>query len=476
MYGFFQILNVILGVIRSKLTALLLGAEGVGIIGLMQSIIDLARSTAGLGLDASAIKEIAAINESNTEEKQKTLYTVNILYFGTAALGALGCILFSGILSKWAFGSEEYQIPIILLALAVVFVTLTAWVVASLQGLRKVKYMAYASTAGSLLSFIVLVPAYYFFRLNGIVPMFIGTNIIIFLSCYYFYKRLRLTSINIPWKEFMARSHNILRLGGYLVLGGIVFSGSLFIVKSYINHSENLEAAGLYQAVWGITSLFWSMVLRVASADYFPKLCNIIDDKKESSAYINHQISFLMAVILPVIVGMSIFADKILLLLYDSEFESVASTLNLHLLGVFYKIIITPLALVLLAKNKGQLFLITEFSFWAVYLILFFILYPHFEILATGISFFAAYLFYIPIIVATVYKIDKLKLHRIIYQKLVFITLSFIILTTIYFYQFSNTRLIQCLIFIPICAYSIYEINNYFDLSKIISRFFKTKK
>lgn len=473
IYGFFQILNVVLGVIRSKLTAILLGEKGVGIMGLLQSIIDLARSTTGLGLDSSATKEIAT-NGDDVIERRKSLYTVKVLYLSTAILGALFCILFSGILSRRTFGTDEYQIPIVLLSLATIFVTLTAWVIASLQGLRKVEYMAYASTVGSLLSFIVLIPAYYFLRLDGIVPMFIGTNAIIFLVCYYFYRKVKIVTLHISWRELIFRSREILKLGAYLVLGGIVFSGSLLLVKSHINRSDSIESAGLYQAVWTITSLFWSMALRTANSDYYPKLCSIIGDKIESLAYINRQTSLMMAVTLPIIVGMSIFADKILFLLYNSAFEVVAPTLSLHLIGAFYKIVITPLALVLLAKNRGALFLFTEFLFWFVYLCLFFLLFPHFGVLATGISYLSAYLLYIPIIIIVVYKKDKLELNMESLKKLLFITLLLMVLSISYFIGLPSIRLFQCLLLVPVCVYGIIEIKKYFDLNNIFSKFIKS--
>src|SRR5260370_13673465 len=53
-------LNVALGIIRSKAMALLLGPAGFGLMGLYMSISNLAQSIAGMGVNSSGVRQIAA--------------------------------------------------------------------------------------------------------------------------------------------------------------------------------------------------------------------------------------------------------------------------------------------------------------------------------------------------------------------------------------------------------------------------------
>lgn len=406
IYGFSQAINALLGLIRSKITALLLGTVGVGIMGLFQSIIDLARSVTGWGLDVSSIREIA-INSESSKQVSATLYVVQFFYFVTALLGAGFCVIFAKLLSHWAFDTEDYATHIQILAIAVVLVTLTACITSILQGLRLVTYMAFASTLGSLLSFIALIPAYYFWGVDGIVPMFLGTNFIIFLVAYFFYRKIAIKPIKLSLKEVWRNGQLMIRLGSYLVVAGFCFSGSLFFVKSFLSREMNVETAGLFQAVWATTSLFWSMVLRTVNADFFPKL-SATKEPKEAEDLINAQTQFIILLILPVIVGLFIFSDQILHLLYTTDFVSASSTFRYFLLGTFLKIAITPMATLLLARNKGAVHLICEILFWVIYLVSFLLLYPLFKLEATGISYLIAYAFYIPIILIPAKKMSKI--------------------------------------------------------------------
>lgn len=432
IYGFSQAINALLGIVRSKITALLLGTVGVGIMGLFQSIIDLARSVTGWGLDVSSIREIAT-NSHGSKKVSATLYVVQFFYFITAFLGASFCVIFAKLLSNWAFETDSYATHIQILAIAVVLVTLTACITSVLQGLRLVTYMAFASTLGSLLSFIALIPAYYFWGVDGIVPMFLGTNFIIFLVAYFFYRKVPIKPIKLSLKEVWINGQLMIRLGTYLVIAGFCFSGSLFFVKSFLSREISVETAGLFQAVWATTSLFWSMVLRTVNADFFPKL-SATKEAREAEELINSQTQFIILLILPVIVGLFIFSDEILYLLYSKDFVLASSTFRYFLLGTFLKIAITPMATLLLARNKGAVHLVCEILFWIIYLASFLLLYPSFKLEATGISYLIAYALYIPIILLPIIKMDKISWVKGSIKYLVQGSILFVILLLITLY------------------------------------------
>lgn len=98
--------------------------------------------------------------------------------------------------------------------------------------------------------------------------------------------------------------------------------------------------------------------------------------------------------------------------MYSSDFTAQHQTLFLHLIGAYLKIIITPLALLILAKGRGFVFVVTELVFWLTYFIALFLLYSEFNLLATGISYVVAYILYIPMIVGVTYHYDKAYLSK----------------------------------------------------------------
>src|SRR6478672_6250576 len=52
-------MNIVLGILRTKAMAVLLGPAGMGLMGLYGSIADLARTIAGMGINTSGVRQIA---------------------------------------------------------------------------------------------------------------------------------------------------------------------------------------------------------------------------------------------------------------------------------------------------------------------------------------------------------------------------------------------------------------------------------
>ena len=57
-------ITIILGIVRTKALALMLGPAGIGMIGLYLSIADLTRSVASLGIGGSAVRQVAGVGAS----------------------------------------------------------------------------------------------------------------------------------------------------------------------------------------------------------------------------------------------------------------------------------------------------------------------------------------------------------------------------------------------------------------------------
>ena len=66
--GSAQIVNIVIGILRTKLFAVFLGPTGVGLLGLFQSIVDIIKNVTGLGLNVSAVKFVAEANAEKDNE------------------------------------------------------------------------------------------------------------------------------------------------------------------------------------------------------------------------------------------------------------------------------------------------------------------------------------------------------------------------------------------------------------------------
>ena len=100
LFGFVQVFNIVMKAAINKAVAILLGTEGMGVISLYNSAVNMLRTVAGLGIPQSAVRDVAEANATCEIEKLNRIITVTkkIVWF-TALLGAVVTIVFARVLS-----------------------------------------------------------------------------------------------------------------------------------------------------------------------------------------------------------------------------------------------------------------------------------------------------------------------------------------------------------------------------------------
>ena len=174
LFGGVQAYQILIGIIRSKFVAVLLGTVGMGLLGLYQSALQLVQGITSLGLSQSAVRDVSEANGSgNLERIGKTVSAYRKLVWFTGLMGMVAVLALSPVLSKTTFGNYDYTLPLILLSITLLFDQLAAGQKVVLQGMRRLKDLARASVIGSTLGLIISVPLYYAFGIKGIVPTLI---------------------------------------------------------------------------------------------------------------------------------------------------------------------------------------------------------------------------------------------------------------------------------------------------------------
>lgn len=408
IFGGSQVVVILIGVIRTKVIALLLGPIGVGLLGIYQSIIDMIRTSSMLGMDTATVKEIA---EANSQEDDsilgKAIVSFNKWILFSILLSTALCILFCIPISRWLFEDDSYAIYIALLSVATALFILTTGRSVILQGMRKIPELAKSTIWGSLLGLIITLPLYYIWRIDAIVPALILNALIGFAFVEFYYRRLKIKNIPTSNKEAFRRGLSSLKLGLYIVTAGFLGTLSMFLIRAFISRYIDLDAAGLFQSSWVITNVYLGLILKSMGADFFPRLSAISGNDSKARSLVNEQTYIILVIACPIIIGLLLFSDFALSVLYSSEFIYASTILKWQILGTYFKVLSWPIAFILLAKGKGKLFLISEVIFYAAYLLAAYLLYPSYGLDATGIGYFIAYCIYLPTVYFMVRKVSS---------------------------------------------------------------------
>src|SRR6266702_1746070 len=91
LIGGSSVLNIAIGIVRTKAMAMLLGPAGFGLFGLYGSIANLTQSIAGMGINSSGVRQIA--EAAGSGDNARIAQTAAVLRRTSIVLGGLGAIL-----------------------------------------------------------------------------------------------------------------------------------------------------------------------------------------------------------------------------------------------------------------------------------------------------------------------------------------------------------------------------------------------
>lgn len=408
IFGGVQVFQILIAIIRSKFVAILLGPSGMGIVGLFNSTIDVINQFSKLGLDTSAVKDIAVAHNSGKPERiQMVISSLRRLVWLTGLLGSLLTIILSPLLSRLVFDSDEYTMAFVWLSSVLLFKQLTTGQMAILQGIRKLNYLAKANLYASFAGLLVTIPLYYFFRLDAIVPVLIISSLMGLAFSWYFSKQLELKSIKISNAAAFSEGKEMLKLGLMLSLRGLITMAAAYSIQLFVSHSGGVEQVGFYVAGFVIVNSYVGMVFGAMQTDYFPKLSGIANDPDKLRAAVLEQAVIAVLLITPIIVVFLTLAPTAIVLLYSEKFLPITMLVSWGMFGTLFKAVSWSMGYVILAKGDSKLFIKTAILFNSIFVTMLVLGYYFYGLLGVGIGFFIYYILHLVMVkLITYYKYD----------------------------------------------------------------------
>ncbi|MDP5081485.1 MAG: oligosaccharide flippase family protein, partial [Winogradskyella sp.] len=358
------------------------------------------------GLGTSAIRDIAAANESGDQNRISKIVSIfRRLVWITGLLGAVVTFVLSPWLSQLTFGNKDYTVAFMWLSCSLLFSQLTSGQKVLLQGMRELKYLAKANMLGSLIGLLISAPLYYYYRVDGIVPAIIITAIFLLGITWYFGKKIKIERTDVTLKETVFEGKGMLKMGFMLSLSGLISTGASYIVRIFISNTGGVEDVGLYSAGFAIIGTYVGMVFTAMGTDYYPRLSGVSNDNKKANLLINQQSEIAVLILAPILTVFLIFINWAVILLYSTKFTPVNGLIQWAALGMYFKAVSWAIGFIFLAKGASKLFFWSELIASAYMLGFNLLGYKYFGLTGMGFSFLISYI----LVLLQVYIIASLK-------------------------------------------------------------------
>ncbi|GAA4010228.1 oligosaccharide flippase family protein [Sphingomonas humi] len=384
--------TILIGIVRTKILALLSGPEGIGLLGILTNVSGLVTTIAGFGLAAAAVRDLSSADTPlRKAEVRRALWAGSL---PLAAIGALLLWIFRGPVSGLAAGSGDFALLIGLSGIAVLFGVAAAAQQAVLQGLQRIWALGVVRVGSALGATLLAIPAVWWFGNAGMVVAVIAVPLAACLTAVPFLPRGDVKAGRFRLGPVARDIRSMAALGGALTLTGAVQMLTLAAVRTIVVQQDGLEQAGLLQAVFAITTMNITLVLGAMSADYFPRLSAARGGDEESRGIVNNQLHVALLFGAPLTIAMVAGAPLVLSLLYSSQFAGAEAMLRWQVIGDLVKIPCWALGFVLLARGDRKAYVAVELLFAAVYVAAAFALVPRLGLAGTGVAYLLAYLAY----------------------------------------------------------------------------------
>jgi O-antigen/teichoic acid export membrane protein len=393
-------INIAIGVLRTKVLALMLGPAGVGLASLYTGLMGTASTVATMGLGVAGTRQIA--EAFSKQDEHAITVARRALFWGTMALAAVGGLLvwsLRSVLAVQALGSASYSRAVGLLSIGVAFSVAGASQAALIQGMRRIGDIARLSVFGSAISTVLGIGLLWRWGNAGLVAYILVAPLASFVLGHLYVSRLPKAGIeSVTLHELAGEWKMLLRLGLAMVGAGLVQQLAQLWIRIDVARVLGAQSLGQYQAAWTISMQYITFILVAMGTDYYPRLTGVIHDPRAAGRMVNEQTEIAILLSAPVFIAMMATTPWVIHLLYATSFTPAIEILRWQVLGDVLKVATWPVGFVILAAGDGKIFFLAETAASLVLAVLITGLAPMIGLPITGIAYLAMYAFYLPLV------------------------------------------------------------------------------
>lgn len=387
------IIKVIAGFVSIKVVAVYVGPSGLALMGQMQNFISMMSSVASAGVNSGVVKYTAEHYEDE-QIKQKIWSSALKISLVLIIPIAIGIIFLADFISMQLLNTAEYSSIFIVFAITVIFFVLNGLLTSILNGQKEIKKLTILNIVGSLFGLAVTILLVTQYELYGALIAGIVSQSIVFFITLAFVLKSSWFKLSMFLGSMDKEYRNKLLKYSLMTITYIITSSlSQIYIRHYLGANIGWDEAGYWQAIWRISETYLMLITTTLTIYYLPKLSSI-QDKVELRKELLYGYKIIMPIVIVMALGIYIFRDFIISILFSEAFSPMAQLFFYQLIGDVIKIAAWLLGFIMVAKAMTRLSIFSEI-FFACSFVGFVVLFVNiYGLIGVTIAFMVNYLIY----------------------------------------------------------------------------------
>lgn len=392
VFGGVQGLVILIGLVRNKFMALLLGAGGMGLNALLTSAQNFASQCTNLGISFGAIPRLSGYYEHNRQQLlDYYIQVIRLWSLIAAGLGCLFCVIVSPLINDLSFTWGNHTLHYAMLGVSVSMIAITSGETAILKATRRLGALAKIQIYTAMVSVLLSIPLYYIYGHSGVVPAIVliagaGMLVTIGYSWRLYPYRIRFS------RNLLKHGAGMIRLGLAFVLAAAIGSAAEMLIRAFLNVEGTLADVGLYNVGFMITVTYAGMVFSAMETDYFPRLSAVSKDIAKTNETVNKQMEVSLLLLSPMLVVLMMLLPLLIPMLFSREFLPVVGMAQVAVLAMYFKVLTMPVAYITLARSRSLSYLLLETSYFVVLVFAVIVGFRQWGLWGTGLAVVVAHL------------------------------------------------------------------------------------
>jgi PST family polysaccharide transporter len=388
------IIKLLSALIINKAIAVYIGPSGLALVGQFQNFNQLVM-TAAQGAINTGVTKYAAEYGKESDKIPILFSTASKISLFTSVTVGIGIVIFSNFASEYFLKSENYSYIFVTFGFTIVLFVINGLLLSILNGLKEIKTWVSINIIQSLYSLIFTTILIVFLGLDGALIALVTNQSVILIIVLWMLRKHPIIKLENFRRNF--DSIEAKKLSGFALMAitsAATVPVSHLIIRNYISENLGWDAAGHWQAIWYISTMYLTVVTTTLGIYYLPKLSDITD-KAELRKELWQGYKIIMPIVIMISATIFLLKDFIIWLLFTKDFTPIRELFLWQLIGDIIKIAAWLFGYLIVAKAMTKTFIFTEITFSLSFVLLSIWFINQFGLIGMSYSFAINYTLYL---------------------------------------------------------------------------------